>query len=217
MSVIKCKGNNPDGFLPIEGGACKAKGGCVGIYGGSYNPIHIGHTSLAQSLVEQGLVDEVWLLVSPLNPLKQASQKEIADYDDRLHMAELACEGCHGLKVSDFENHLPIPSYMVHTLAELQKAYPQHSFSLVIGADNWERFHHWYKAEEIIAKYNILVYNRPGYELDASSLPSTVKVVDTPLYDISSTQIREAIKKGEEPTEWLSPKVMSYIRQKSIY
>jgi len=189
----------------------------IGIYGGSYNPIHIGHTSLAKSLVEQGLVDEVWLLVSPLNPLKQDTQKEYADYDDRLRMAELACEGINGLKVSDFENHLPVPSYMVNTLAELQKAYPQHTFSLVIGADNWEGFHRWYKSDEIIANYNLLVYNRPGYELDEANLPSTVKVVDTPLYDISSTEIREAIKKGEEPTKWLSPKVFDYIRLKSIY
>lgn len=189
----------------------------IGIYGGSYNPIHIGHTSLAQSLVQQGLVDEVWLLVSPLNPLKQDNRSEFADYSDRLRMAELACEECHGLRVSDFENHLPIPSYMVNTLAELQKAYPEHTFSLVIGADNWESFHRWYKSDEIISKYDILVYNRPGYELDEANLPDSVKVVDTPLYDISSTQIREAIKKGEMPLEWLSPNVAKFIQDRKLY
>lgn len=162
-------------------------------------------------------MDEVWLLVSPLNPLKQSSRKEIADYEDRLAMAKLACGDCDGLVVSDFENHLPIPSYTVNTLAELQKAYPEHSFYLVIGADNWESFNRWYKSDEIIAKYGILVYNRPGYELDEANLPDSVKVVDTPLYDISSTQIREAIKKGEMPTAWLSPNVIEYIRQKALY
>lgn len=189
----------------------------IGIYGGSFNPIHIGHTSLAQSLVDQGLVDEVWLLVSPLNPLKQDNRSEYADYSDRLRMAELACEDCRGLKVSDFESHLPIPSYMVNTLAELQKAYPEHTFSLVIGADNWDSFHRWYKSEEIIDNYDILVYNRPGYALDESQLPSSVRVVDTPLYDISSTQIREAIKKGEMPAEWLSPNVVRHLVDYSIY
>ncbi len=188
----------------------------IGLYGGSFNPIHKGHTSLAQSLVNQGLVDEVWLLVSPLNPLKQTSG-DIAAYEHRLRMAELACKGHKGLRVSDFESHLPIPSYTITTLDALAATYPQHTFSLVIGADNWDSFHRWYKADEIIANYTILVYNRPGYPLDEANLPPSVKVVNTPLYDISSTQIREAIKKGERPTDWLSPKVLRYISESIIY
>nr|MCR5313024.1 adenylyltransferase/cytidyltransferase family protein [Bacteroidaceae bacterium] len=90
----------------------------IGIYGGSFNPIHIGHTSLAQSIIDQGLVDEVWLLVSPLNPLKR-NDGDIADYDFRYKMAALACEDCHGIKVSDFETRLPIPSYTYNTLTAL--------------------------------------------------------------------------------------------------
>ena len=188
----------------------------IGLYGGSFNPIHKGHTSLAQSLVDQGLVDEVWLLVSPLNPLKQTSG-DIAAYEHRLRMAELACKGHKGLRVSDFESHLPIPSYTITTLDAIAATYPQHTFSLVIGADNWDSFHRWYKADEIIANYTILVYNRSGYPLDEANLPPSVKVVNTPLYDISSTQIREAIKKGERPTDWLSPKVLRYISESRIY
>lgn len=188
----------------------------IGLYGGSYNPIHKGHTSLAQSLVDQGLVDEVWLLVSPLNPLKQTSG-DIAAYEHRLRMAELACKGHKGLRVSDFESHLPVPSYTITTLDALAATYPQHTFCLVVGADNWDSFHRWYKADEIIANYTILVYNRPGYPLDEANLPPSVKVVNTPLYDISSTQIREAIKKGERPTDWLSPKVLRYISESRIY
>ena len=171
---------------------------------------------MAQSLVDQGLVDEVWLLVSPLNPLKQTSG-DIAAYEHRLRMAELACKGHKGLRVSDFESHLPIPSYTITTLDAIATTYPQHTFSLVIGADNWDSFHRWYKADEIIANYTILVYNRPGYPLDEANLPPSVKVVNTPLYDISSTQIREAIKKGERPTDWLSPKVLRYISESRIY
>ena len=189
----------------------------IGLYGGSYNPIHIGHTSLAQSLVEQGLVDEVWLLVSPLNPLKQDTQNEFADYADRLRMAELATKDCKSICVSDYENHLPRPSYMINTLRSLASDFPQHSFCLVIGADNWESFHRWYKADEIIANYTILVYNRPGYPLDEANLPSSVKVVNTPLYDISSTQIREALRQGKRPTQFVAPEVLDYIQEHGLY
>ena len=188
----------------------------IGLYGGSFNPIHKGHTSLAQSLVDQGLVDEVWLLVSPLNPLKQTSG-DIAAYEHRLRMAELACKGHKGLRVSDFESHLPIPSYTITTLDAIATTYPQHTFCLVVGADNWDSFHRWYKADEIIANYTILVYNRPGYPLDEANLPPSVKVVNTPLYDISSTQIREAIRQGERPTQFVAPEVLDYIQEHGLY
>lgn len=190
----------------------------IAIYGGTYNPPHIGHTSLAKSLVEQGLVDEVWLLVSPLNPFKQANTAEFAPYDDRLRMTELAIEDIPGLKASDFENHLPLPSYMITTLNELSKTYPQHQFCLVIGADNWERFDGWYHSEEILAKYPLLVYRRPGYQLqvDSTRYPN-VTIVNTPLYDISSTQLREQIRKGEKPVQWLSEKVLEYIDINRLY
>ena len=125
----------------------------IGIYGGSFNPIHIGHTSLAQSLISQGVTDEVWLLVSPLNPLKQSANPDILDYDERLHIARLATEGMQGIRVSDFENSLPIPSYMANTLSELAKAYPNDEFSLIIGADNWQDFHRWHKWESILSEY----------------------------------------------------------------
>lgn len=189
-----------------------------GIYGGTFNPPHIGHTSLAKSIVEQGLVDEVWLLVSPLNPFKQANTAEFAPYDHRLRMTELAVEDIHGLRASDFENHLPLPSYMITTLNELQKAHPDAEFTLIIGADNWQRFDHWYHSEEIIQKYNILVYRRPGYDIeeDTSAYPN-VKIVDTPLYDISSTEIRDAIRTGEATSEWLSPKVLDYLKENQLY
>lgn len=182
----------------------------IGIYGGSYNPIHKGHTELARLLVEQGLVDEVWLLVSPLNPLKQDESREIAPYEHRLRMAELATEGLKGVRVSDFESRLPIPSYTVHTLAAMERAYPEHQFTLVIGADNWLRFDRWYKSEEIRARYPILVYRRPGYDID-------VETVDAPLYDISSTQLREAIRRGENTDEWLDEHVKKYILEHGLY
>ncbi len=189
----------------------------IGIYGGSFNPIHKGHTQLAASIVEQGLVDELWLLVSPLNPLKSGEVSDIAEYEHRLKMAELATEGIQGVKVSDFERHLPLPSYTVKTLAALREAYPKHEFVLVIGADNWERFPRWYRADEIIEKYQILVYRRPGCEMDETVLPSSVQVVETPLYDVSSTEIRASVKKGRMMRRWLDSRVARYIKEKGLY
>ena len=189
----------------------------IGIYGGSFNPIHKGHTELAASIVQQGLVDELWLLVSPLNPLKQGETSDIAEYEHRLSMARLATEDIEGVKVSDFEKNLPLPSYTITTLGELHKAYPEHEFLLVIGADNWERFPRWYHAQEIIDTYSILIYRRPGCEMDETLLPPSVQVVDTPLYDISSTEIRESVKKGRMPLKWVDRKVATYIRVHHLY
>lgn len=189
----------------------------IGIYGGSFNPIHKGHTELAASLVLQGLVDELWLLVSPLNPLKQGATSNIEEYEHRLNMARLATENIEGVKVSDFERHLPLPSYTITTLDELHKAYPEHEFVLIIGADNWDRFPRWYHAQEIIETYSILVYRRPGCEIDEASLPPSVQVVETPLYDISSTQIRESVKQGHIMNQWLNEKVVAYINQHHCY
>ena len=189
----------------------------IGIYGGSFNPIHKGHTELARAIVEQGCVDELWMLVSPLNPLKQDETTDIAEYAHRLRMAELATEGIDGVRVSDFESHLPIPSYMVTTLGELDKAYPEHEFALVIGADNWERFPRWYHADEILANYPILIYRRPGCTIDETSLPPTVQVVTTPLYDISSTDIRTSARRGRLLRRWLDPKVANYIKRHRLY
>ena len=189
----------------------------IGIYGGSFNPIHKGHTELAASIVQQGLVDELWLLVSPLNPLKQGETSDIAEYEHRLSMARLATEDIEGVKVSDFEKNHPIPSYTITTLGELHKAYPEHEFVLVIGAANWERFPRWYHAQEIIDTYSILIYRRPGCEMDETLLPLSVQVVDTPLYDISSTEIRESVKKGRMPLKWVDRKVATYIRVHHLY
>lgn len=189
----------------------------IGIYGGSFNPIHRGHTELAASIVRQGLVDELWLLVSPLNPLKRDAASDMAEYEHRLNMARLATEGIEGVKVSDFERHLPIPSYTITTLGALCNAYPAHEFVLVIGADNWERFPRWYHAQEIIDTYSILIYRRPGCEMDETLLPPSVQVVDTPLYDISSTEIRESVKKGRMPLKWVDRKVATYIRVHHLY
>lgn len=183
----------------------------IAIYGGTFNPIHIGHTSLAQSLVEQQIVDEVWLMVSPQNPHKGP---DAAPYEERLAMAQLATKGMEGIRVSDFERNLPIPSYTYTTLTLLSEQYPQLQFCLVIGADNWTNFPRWYHATDILSTYPILIYQRPNYTIDLSIAPekSSVTIVDTPLYDISSTEIRKHKKLKK-----VNPDVLKYIRDHHLY
>ena len=188
----------------------------IGIFGGSFSPIHTGHTRLGQWLVRKNYVDELWFMVSPLNPLKQNSTELLPD-GLRLQLAQLAVEGKAGLRVSDFEMHLPRPSYMVHTLAQLRQAYPQHEFLLIIGADNWLRFNQWRNSEEIMLHHRLLVYPRPGYALDTASMPQGVSLVATPLFNISSTQIRQAIANGHYHGRGLSPKVWKSIKQNRYY
>lgn len=167
----------------------------VGIFGGSFNPIHLGHIALAQAAIEQQLVDEVWLLVSPLNPLKV--NKTLLPEEERLQLAEKALEGAKGIKASSFEFQLERPSYTWKTLEALETAYPEHTFSLIIGGDNWAIFDRWVKAELMRARYNIYVYPREGSPILPDSegrMPSAV--IDAPLYPFSSTDIRNAIANG---------------------
>ncbi len=186
------------------------------IYGGSFNPFHQGHLALGQWLVRKGLVDELWFMVSPQNPLKPADGL-LAD-SVRLHLARLAVGRRKGLRVSDFEFGLPRPSFMVDTLSALREAYPEREFVLVVGADNWLDFSHWHKPDEILRRHRLLVYPRPGYDLDEASLPDGVQLVATPLLDISSTQIRQAI--AADPAydgAGLAPRVWAEIKRHHYY
>lgn len=170
----------------------------TGIYGGSFNPIHNGHIAIARAMTTRAGLDEVWLVVSPQNPLKSAGSL-LAD-GKRLLMAQTAVADFPGIKASDYEFHMPRPSYMWNTLQSLSRDFPEHDFTLLIGADNWAVFHRWYRADDIIAHYPIAIYPRTGYPIDTASLPPNVKLIDTGLYDISSTQVRELIARGGDIT-----------------
>lgn len=188
----------------------------TGIYGGSFNPIHRGHTQLAERLCRSGQIDELWFLISPQNPLKR--QADLLPDEARLQLARLAVEESRQMKVSDFEFRLPRPSFMVNTLAALRAAYPERRFTLVIGADNWLDFHRWHRPEEIRAHHPILVYPRPGYPLEAETLPEGVTLADTPLLDISSTALREEIQNGTyRGDDRLHPSVWKEIQAKGYY
>lgn len=164
----------------------------IGIFGGSFNPIHTGHITLAQQLKELAELDEVWLMVSPQNPLKQGSA-ELLDDQLRYQMARVALHGEEGIVASDYELHLSRPSYTWNTLQQLSNDYPQHTFILLIGGDNWQNFHRWYHADDIISHYRIVVYPRRGSETMLNHLPDSVTVVNTKLLDISSTQVRQRV------------------------
>ena len=148
----------------------------IGIFGGSFNPIHVGHISLARQLRRIAGLDEVWLMVSPQN--------------------RLALHGEEGIVASNYELHLPKPSYTWNTLQHLHQDFPQHTFLLLIGGDNWALFPRWYKAQEIMDGHDIIVYPRRGSQIDRTALPPRVTIADTELLDISSTDIRQGIKQG---------------------
>lgn len=185
----------------------------IGIYGGSFNPIHNGHTQLGHALCQMGLVDELWFVVSPQNPHKQ-HQDLLAD-EARLSLARLAVVESSCLHVSDVEFRLSRPSYMVRTLQTLRHEHADTEFVLVMGADNWERFPLWHQHEEILRHHRIIVYPRPGYELH--DIPSQVTVVQTPLIPISSTEIRNSIHEGSFDGEGLHPSVWKEINIKGYY
>ena len=175
----------------------------IAIYGGSFNPIHYGHTGLAAWVAAHTEVDEVWLMVTPNNPLKD--EHILADEQQRLLAArqeierlqhEQQSEGITHVRVSDFEFGLPRPSYTANTLRELQKAYPQHRFALLIGQDNWYIRERWREWQQIQANYPIYVYPRGREGMEAIKHETegmhTVHVLDqAPLFDISSTELRQ--------------------------
>ena len=167
----------------------------TGIFGGSFNPIHTGHIALARQLREVAGLDEVWLMVSPQNPLKQ--QAALLDDDLRLQMAKTALADEPFIEVSDYEFHLPRPSYTWNTLQALKDDYPNCEFVLLIGGDNWERFPRWYRADDIIRNYQLIVYPRRGSDIDLTSLPPTVTIVEAELLDISSTDIRRRVRRHQ--------------------
>ena len=178
----------------------------TGIFGGSFNPIHKGHISLAKQLREKAGLDEVWLMVSPQNPLK--ASVDLLDDEIRMQMARLAVEGEEGIIASDYEMHLPKPSYTWNTLQALNKDYPDREFVLMIGGDNWQLFDKWYHADDIRKNYQIIVYPRRGFEGGIDGLD---------LIDISSTNIRERIKAGKGIKRLVPKAVAEYITINKLY
>jgi nicotinate-nucleotide adenylyltransferase len=190
----------------------------TGVYGGSFNPIHLGHTGMASEIVGQGLVDEMWLIVSPQNPLKDNGL-----WDDalRLELAQIATASLESIFVSDVEFSMPKPNYMIRTLQTLSAQHPDREFVLVIGMDNWECFQRWYMWEEILKQYRIIVLPRQSEDGNDSvqHAPVTdakgVTFVNTQLINLSSTWIRSQIESNPSyDGEGLDPLVWEQIKKK---
>lgn len=184
----------------------------IGIFGGSFNPVHVGHIGLARQILSLAHLDEVWFLVSPLNPFKKAAT-DLLDDDKRLYITRQALKGESRLVASDYEFHLPKPSYTWNTLRHLKADYPDRQFTLIIGADNWLAFDRWAKPDYILSNCDIAVYARPECPIDASSLPQNVQVYDTCLYDISSTRIRDNVRRGLPITGMVPSQVEGIVKE----
>ena len=188
----------------------------IGVLGGSFNPIHIGHAILANYITQCTDIEQLWLMVSPQNPLKSELPQS---YDvHRLAMTELVASKRDNVITSGFEFTLPKPSYTVDTLKALREKFPQHEFVLVIGADNWQNFEKWKDWQEILDKHNILVYPRMGSEIVIpDDLCNKVEKLDSPIIEISSTYIREQLKKGKNMNFFLPKDVYRYILENNLY
>ena len=193
----------------------------IGLYFGSFNPVHIGHTAIAGYMTEFAGLDQVWFVVSPHNPLKK-KETLLSDHQ-RLYMTQLAIGDNVRLKASDIEFKLPVPSYTIDTLTYLREKYPKNEFCLVMGEDNLYTLHKWKNVNELIRKYPIYVYPRPDSVKPTSPLldqilsTAIIHPVKAPLMDISGTFIRDGIKKGKDMSYFLPPAVWKYIKEMHFY
>ena len=188
----------------------------VGLFSGSFNPIHIAHVVLANYVTEFTYIDEVWFLVTPHNPLKEVA--DLADEEHRLNMCRLAIAGMNKMEVSEIEFSMPKPSFTIDTLDRLKDEYPALDFSLIIGADNWNKFHLWRDYERIRRENKILIYPRLGeqVEIDAE-FNENVQYCSAPIMEISSTFIRKSIREGKNISSFLPNGVYKYILQHNLY
>lgn len=203
----------------------------VGLYFGTFNPVHIGHVIIANHLAEYSDLDEVWFVVTPMSPHK--TKDRILDNMDRYDMVKMAIEGFEKLYVSDIEFHLPKPNYTITTLVYLEERHPNIEFSLIMGEDNLKSLHRWYNFETIIKNYHIIVYPRiaDGKVDDTiarqvlrvpqpqgfKELKANIQLIEAPIIEISSSFIRQAIKDGKNVIPMLDRKVWEWIDKNQFY
>jgi len=187
----------------------------IGLFFGSFNPVHTGHLIIAEYMADMTDLQQVWFVVSPHNPLKVRST--LANDFDRLHMVQLAIEDNPKLRASNIEFSLPKPSYTIDTMAYLHEKYPEHSFSLIMGSDNLEGIGKWKNYELLLERYPIHVYKRSGTENITHPGKADVKIHNVPLLDISSTYIRQQIAKGHSIRYMVPETVYQYLDGSRLY
>lgn len=191
-----------------------AKTKTIGLLGGSFNPVHIGHMMIATYLAQWGYVDEVWLSLSPRNPLKEPG--ELLPDLKRLAMLNIAAKGAVNIEICDIELAMPKPSYTINTLDVLRERYPEYRFKIIIGSDNWRIFEQWRAPRRILEEYGVIVYLRPGYPVERRSVDG-MEVVDAPMVNVSSSFIRDAIARGRNMNYFLPAGVYKYIIDNQLY
>ncbi|HPH84713.1 MAG TPA: nicotinate (nicotinamide) nucleotide adenylyltransferase [Ferruginibacter sp.] len=186
----------------------------IGLYFGSFNPIHIGHLIIANHISHHTDLQEVWFIVSPQNPFKNS--RTLLNENHRLNLVKTAIEGEDTLRASNVEFKLPKPSYTINTLTYLAEKYPNHEFVLVMGSDGFENLPQWKNGENILKNYPIYIYKRPGFEI-SNTFNANISIMDAPLLDISSTRIRELIAKGKSIRYLVPDSVKEEIERNHYY
>lgn len=186
----------------------------IGLYFGSFNPIHVGHLIIANQILNETEIQKIWFIVSPQNPLKK--EHKLLDEYHRLHLVRLAVEDDKRMKALDIEFYLPKPSFTINTLAYLEEKYPTHQFIIIMGSDSFQNIHKWKNYQTIIKNYSINVYKRPGFEIE-NTVNARLNIIDTPLLQISATQIRELIKQGKSIRYMVPDKVLEEIERGNYY
>jgi len=187
----------------------------IGLYFGSFNPIHHGHLIIANFMLQHSDLDQIWLVVSPQNPFKQSGS--LLNSYDRLNLVQLAIEPEPKLKASDIEFRLPQPSYTVNTLAYLQEKYPTNEFAIIMGSDSFENLSKWKNYEFILQHCPIYVYRRPGHEVVNNFTQGRISIMDAPLLQISATHIRNNIRHGKSIRYLVPDKVLLEIERNGYY
>jgi len=189
----------------------------IGLYFGTFNPIHIGHLIIANHMAEYSDLKQIWMVVTPHNPLKK--KENLLDDYKRLHLVALATEDFPKIKPSDIEFKLTQPNYTVNTLAHLQEKYPQHEFSLIMGEDNLKSFHKWKNYEVILQNHDIYVYPRISSEIENLEFKNHPRIhhIAAPIIEISSTFIRESIKNKKNIQPLIPHKAWEYIDYNNLY
>lgn len=188
----------------------------IGLFFGSFNPIHIGHLIISNTIYEYTDVDEIWFIVSPLNPFKRGS-KSLAHEFDRIDMVERAIEDQPQFKAMDIEFNLPKPNYTINTLVYLEEKFPNYAFKLIIGEDNLENFKKWKNFQLILENYGLIVYPRPNAKSSELLTHPHVFFVDAPRIDISASFIRKSIKLGKSIKYLVPEKVYEFINDRKLY
>jgi len=187
----------------------------VGLFFGSFNPIHSGHLILANYMLEYTDLERIWFIVSPHNPLKK--KNTLLDEKQRFNLVNIAIGDNAKLKASNIEFKLPQPSYTIVTLTYLKEKYPQHEFGLIMGADNLENLHKWKNYEEILNQYQLYIYPRPDHDGGNLKNHARVQFVNAPLMEISSTAIRQAIKEKKDLRYFMPEAEWQYIKEMHFY